>query len=611
MIVRELITLLGIEVDDGDMRKVDTAVTRFEDRMRKVGQFIGGSVFIAGFARAAGAAVQFASDAEETLNVLRETFESNAAEVEAWSVRVAREVGRSEFLMREMAGTIGAVLTPMMAGNTQASAEMSTQLAQLAVDLASFFNSTESDALNALRSAITGEVEPMKRFGVVLTEANLQNFALEQGIRKQVKAMNQAEKTALRYQAIMHFTAKAQGDAARTGDGFANASRAAADGVKDLATRIGDRLLPFATRLLIWTRDTTRSFIEFTQHSHILEAGLITMGAAIAALAVVMVAPFLPFLLTGVKVAALVGAITLAVDDLITFFTGGQSVLGEFIDQLYGIGTAQQFVDNLKDGWDIMTESIDKAMLSVADWTLEMIDAFGEGKSAMAEFEENFDQVFGEGTLAKVKEWASNVVSSIFPIFGSMRQLAELIGLDAAAGQAEGALPRAVTRGIDSAVVTARKGSTGAGLRLGRARQLEAKRAAGKLTERERTELSSITDQTDGRAFETYNERRRREIQEKRDAHRRAIEERQAANDRGLGTAMDLARQRAQARQNAFTYDVAAAPARRSAPASVNVPIEAKITIHQASDPAAVEAAVRRGLSSAVEDAGAALSRGG
>lgn len=574
MIVRELIAILGIKLDDSDVKKVDNQVTRFGDRMQKLGQIVGGTIFLAGLARAGAAVVGFASDAEETLNLVRETFGANAADVEAWSTRVAKDVGRSEFLMREMAGTLGAVLTPLMQGNTQASADMSTGLATLAVDLGSFFNAAESDVLVALRAGIVGEAEPLKRFGIVMLESTLQAFALAQGITKSVKSMSIAEKTTLRYNFILDQTVIAQGDAARTADGYANATRAAADGVKDLATRIGTRLLPVATRFMVWTRDAARSLVEVTQKSNIVESALLVLAGALGVVGVMMLAPFLPFLITAAKVLLIIGAITIVTDELITFFKGGKTVIGEFIDAMFGLGSAQLLLDSLKTGWEIMDEAMLNSVTTLREWS----EAFGEDMDAagvaFGKFKDDWvlgiDAMFGDGAVKKAGEFFDKItefVVKFHPFLAVPRALGLLdeagganVGfgtktdvLSAAALNEIRTRRTAVGAGISARSVGARQGSTGRDVRLARARQLAAKE---RLTKTERLEQSRIT------------------------AGPVTVAER------------------------------ATAPARVPAAPVVSTPINASITINEASNPEVVRRAVQKGITDAVADAGASTARG-
>ena len=126
--------------------------------------------------------------------------------------------------------------------------EMSTDLAGLAADMASFYNLDFDTAFQKIRSGISGETEPLKQLGINMSVANLEAFALTKGITKAFDAMSQGEQTMLRYQYLMQATADAQGDFARTSDGFANASRMLETNLEQLKTNIGAVLLPVITR---------------------------------------------------------------------------------------------------------------------------------------------------------------------------------------------------------------------------------------------------------------------------------------------------------------------------------------------------------------------------
>jgi phage-related protein len=127
---------------------------------------------------------------------------------------------------------------------------MSTTMVQLGADLASFNNTSPEDALDALRSGLSGETEPLKRFGVNLNEAILKQEALRQGIYDGVGVLTPAQKAQAAYGVIMTQTAKAQGDFARTSDGAANKQKIVAAQWDDITTKIGTLFLPVVDRAL-------------------------------------------------------------------------------------------------------------------------------------------------------------------------------------------------------------------------------------------------------------------------------------------------------------------------------------------------------------------------
>jgi hypothetical protein len=297
--------------------------------------------------------LNLASDANETMNVLNATFEGSSQRVQTWATNFANAAGRSQYEMRQMAGTIGSVLKPMMDGNSEAAARMAIGLSALAVDLRSFYNLASDDAaLEKLRAGITGESEPLKQLGVVMSQAALQNFAMEKGIRKNIKAMSEAEKTALRYEFIMAKTVDAQGDAIKTSEGWANSTQALMGFLKDLGTTVGLVMLPMAERVLNWTKNLVQGFTELVKGTEIVKAGLIVLGAIAAAQALRMLIAFGPIILKFLLIAAAIAAATLVVEDFIAFLQGKKSVIGEFIDLIAGPGSAEQAALFLRQAWE-------------------------------------------------------------------------------------------------------------------------------------------------------------------------------------------------------------------------------------------------------------------
>ena len=165
-----------------------------------------------------------ASDLQEVQNVVDVSFGSMADEVEAFANAAVRSYGMSALTAKRMASTFMAMSNGMDIAQ-EAGKNMSLQLTALAGDMASFYNVGQDIAQTALTSIFTGETESLKKFGIVLTETNLEAFALSQGIKKSYQAMSQAEKVALRYNYVLNATKNAQGDFARTSGSWANQIR--------------------------------------------------------------------------------------------------------------------------------------------------------------------------------------------------------------------------------------------------------------------------------------------------------------------------------------------------------------------------------------------------
>lgn len=187
-------------------------------------------------------AIAAASDLAEVQNVVDVTFGSSAGEIDAWAKNAISQFGLTETQAKKFASTMGA----MMKSSGLAGREivgMSEDLAGLAADMASFYNMDFETAFAKIRSGISGETEPLKQLGINMSVANLEAFALTQGITKAFDKMSQGEQVLLRYQYLMQATADAQGDFARTTDGYANGLRLLQNNLNQLQTNVGSLLL--------------------------------------------------------------------------------------------------------------------------------------------------------------------------------------------------------------------------------------------------------------------------------------------------------------------------------------------------------------------------------
>ena len=137
---------------------------------------------------------------------------------------------------------------------------MSQTLVGLAADMASFKNISIDRAQTALNAVYTGETESLKELGVVMTQANLEAYAMSKGIEKSYQDMTEAEKVTLRYQYVLDKTQNSQGDFARTSDSAANQMRIAQESAKELAAEFGQKLLPAGTKILEFANDLLDGF---------------------------------------------------------------------------------------------------------------------------------------------------------------------------------------------------------------------------------------------------------------------------------------------------------------------------------------------------------------
>lgn len=172
-----------------------------------------------------------------------------ADEVEKFANSAIQNFGMSALTAKRMASTFMSMANGMGLAAKDGK-NMSLQLTALAGDMASFYNVEQDVAQTALNSIFTGETESLKKFGIVLTEANLNAFALSRGITKSYNAMSQAEKVALRYQYVLKATANAQGDFVRTSSSWANQVRILKEQWSQLIGILGKGLIAALTPIV-------------------------------------------------------------------------------------------------------------------------------------------------------------------------------------------------------------------------------------------------------------------------------------------------------------------------------------------------------------------------
>lgn len=169
-------------------------------------------------------AIDISSDLTEVQNVVVNTFGQYTDQLEQFSKTSIKMYGMSELSAKQTAGRFQAMGLAMGAPVKDMS-DMSIQLTALSADLASFYNISQEESSRKLWSIFTGETEPMRAFGIDLTNATLKEYAMKKGLDANISSMTQLEKTMLRYQYVMDNTKNVQGDFARTSQTWANQLR--------------------------------------------------------------------------------------------------------------------------------------------------------------------------------------------------------------------------------------------------------------------------------------------------------------------------------------------------------------------------------------------------
>ena len=279
---------------------------------------------IAGFG---AAAIETASDLQEVQNVVDTAFGDMAWKVEEFAASSIESFGMSEFAAKQTAGQFMSMSTALGLSQQEA-ADMALSVTGLTGDMASFYNVSQDVASTALASIWTGETESLKRYGIVMTQANLEQYAMQQGIHKTMQEMTQAEQVQLRYKYVMEQTKLAQGDFVKTQDSWANQSRILNENLTVLQGTIGEGLMSVLSPILQIINAIVGGFVQFQESTGILDeffSVLIGGITGLAAMKGIEVLQSVSAALMSVGKAALLakvqsGILAIAVGALVTVF---------------------------------------------------------------------------------------------------------------------------------------------------------------------------------------------------------------------------------------------------------------------------------------------------
>jgi hypothetical protein len=193
--------------------------------------------------------IKAASDLGETISKVGVLFGDSASEIEKFANGAAQSLGQTKQQALDAAATF-AIFGKSAGLSGQALTEFSTGFVTLASDLASFNNVSQDEAINAIGSALRGEAEPLRKFGVLLDEATLKNAALKLGLISTTnEALTPQQKVLAAQKVIFEQTTAAQGDFARTSDGLANQTKILTAELENTKLIIGEALLPIVLEL--------------------------------------------------------------------------------------------------------------------------------------------------------------------------------------------------------------------------------------------------------------------------------------------------------------------------------------------------------------------------
>ena len=345
------------------------------------------------------ATVKAASDAEESLAKFNTVFGDQADAVEEWADEYSSSVNRSKYANLEMLSSVQDLFVPLGAARDEA-AELSKAVLELATDVGSFNNLPTEQVIRDIQSALVGNHETVRKYGVVISEATLKT----QGITSESSNL---EKALGRLKLITEGTTDAQGDAVRTADSFANQFRGLKDTIKDLGIEFGQVLLPIAKDIIQAIRGVVDRFSD-------MDTGTKELILKIAGLAAVT-GPLL------IIIPKLAGAIT-ALGAAMHFLAANPIVL--LIGALAALTAAVVLYIKKKNEASGALNTFEQRLDEVYTALDDLVYQFEEGNRTIDESTERFN------TMAKELGWTRKQLVLWIDDMGWMSDtLAEVISL--------------------------------------------------------------------------------------------------------------------------------------------------------------------------------------
>lgn len=228
---------------------IQGSVNRLGASLKSLAATVGVAFGVAKIVQFGKEAISLASDLNEVQNVVETAFGSMSTQVDAWAKNSIKQFGMSELAAKQMASTY----MSMSVGSGlqgQGAADMAMKAAERAADISSFYNKSLEESDTMLKSIWTGETESLKQIGVVMTQTNLDAFALANGFGKTTSEMTQGEQIMLRYQYVMNQTRLAAGDFVKTQDSWANQTKVLSEQWKQFLSIMGGALIQILTPAL-------------------------------------------------------------------------------------------------------------------------------------------------------------------------------------------------------------------------------------------------------------------------------------------------------------------------------------------------------------------------
>ena len=245
-----------------DTTGFNSGMSQIMSGLKSIAGAVGLAFGVAALVKFGKECINLSSDLAEVDNVVNKSFGSLRGQMDALANESIKTLGMSRLTAYQTGSTFMSMGKSMGVAQQEA-ADMAIELTKLTGNMSSFYNKSQDLVSIALKSVYTGETETLKQYGIVMTEVNLKQFAMEQGITKAYSAMSQAEKVQLRYNYVMAQTAFIGDDFIDTQNSWANQTRILSEQWKEFMTVIGNGLVTVLTPVIRVLNSIVSALITF------------------------------------------------------------------------------------------------------------------------------------------------------------------------------------------------------------------------------------------------------------------------------------------------------------------------------------------------------------
>ena len=397
--MRILLSINGAASYTTTINEITNVTNKYEKSVGNLMSTLAKIVSVGAIVKLGKDCIETASNLQEVANVVDVTFGKTAGVVNDWAKQSAASFGLSQTAAKRYIGTYGTMAKQFEFTEEQA-AQMGVELTKLSGDVASFYNLDNKAAATKLKAIFTGETESLKELGVVMTQTQLDAYAMANGWNKTTKDMTEQEKVLLRYQYTMEKLSHVQGDFMRTSDGYANSVRTLELNLENLKIEIGNELIPVAAQGIGAIADVLKvvgpGIVSVAQSIRLYAQAWAQTSSTIKTVVVISAAAIGVFVLWPKVVAIATAAQKLLTTEIVSTgmairYTLG--VLGVFLAMLAlldvantasELGATEQ-IENLGESAALSSGSVD----TLAD----SLDDLGDSSKGLETFLASFDEV--------------------------------------------------------------------------------------------------------------------------------------------------------------------------------------------------------------------------